>query len=61
LLNETTKTETTTEWFVHRLATSAFPIQMIRTLGKAIGILTGTAQRLKTELSEVIFQQKAQT
>jgi hypothetical protein len=37
-----TKEETTTEWFIRTLANSPFPIQTIRTLGKALNILTNT-------------------
>jgi len=40
---ETTKEETTTEWFLQNLATSPFPIQAIRTLGKTLNILTNTS------------------
>jgi hypothetical protein len=45
--SETTKEETTTEWFLRNLATSPFPIQTIRTLGKAINILTNTTPENK--------------
>jgi hypothetical protein len=41
----TTKEETTTEWFLRNLATSPFPIQAIRTLGKALNILTNTSTK----------------
>jgi len=41
--SKTTKEETTTEWFLRNLATSPFPIQAIRTLGKALNILTNTS------------------
>jgi len=43
----TTKEETTTEWFLRKLATSPFPIQTIRTLGKALNILTNTIPKNK--------------
>jgi hypothetical protein len=43
----TTKEETTTEWFLRKLATSPFPIQTIRTLGKALNILTNTTPENK--------------
>jgi len=42
-----TKEETTTEWFLRKLATSPFPIQTIRTLGKALNILTNTTPENK--------------
>jgi hypothetical protein len=38
----TAEEETTTEWFLRKLATSPFPIQTIRTLEKALNILTNT-------------------
>jgi hypothetical protein len=38
----TAKEETTTKWFLRKLATSPFPIQTIRTLEKALNILTNT-------------------
>ncbi len=38
----TAKEETTTEWFLRKLATSPFPIQTIHTLEKALNILTNT-------------------
>jgi hypothetical protein len=38
----TTKEEMTTEWFLRKLATSPFPIQTIRTMEKALNILTNT-------------------
>jgi hypothetical protein len=41
--SEATKEETTTEWFLRNLATSPFPIQAIRTLGKTLNILTNTS------------------
>jgi hypothetical protein len=41
----TTKAETTTEWFLQKLATLPFPIQTIRALGKALNILTHTAPK----------------
>jgi len=41
--SEATKEETTTEWFLRNLAASPFPIQAIRTLGKALNILTNTS------------------
>jgi hypothetical protein len=44
---ETTKEETTTEWFLRNLATSPFPIQTIRTLGKALNILTNSSPENK--------------
>jgi hypothetical protein len=45
--SETTKEETTTEWFLRNLATSPFPIQTIRTLGKALNILTNSSPENK--------------
>jgi hypothetical protein len=39
---ETTKEETTTEWFLRNLASSPFPIQTIRTLGKVLNLLTSS-------------------
>jgi len=45
--NLTTKEETTTEWFLRKLATSPFPIQTIRTLEKALNILTNTTPENK--------------
>ncbi len=45
--SEATKEETTTEWFLRNLATSPFPIQTIRTLGKALNILTNTTPENK--------------
>jgi hypothetical protein len=41
----TSKTETTTEWFLRKLANSPFPIQTIRTLEKGLRILTNTVQK----------------
>jgi hypothetical protein len=41
----TTKAETTTEWFLRKLANSPFPIQTIRTLEKGLSILTNTVQK----------------
>jgi hypothetical protein len=38
----TIKAETTTEWFLRKLANSPFPIQTIRTLEKGLRILTNT-------------------
>jgi hypothetical protein len=38
----TTKAETTTEWFLRKLATSPFPLQTIRALEKGLNILTHT-------------------
>jgi hypothetical protein len=43
----TTKAETTTKWFLRKLATSPFPIQTIRTLEKGLQILTNTVQKNK--------------
>jgi hypothetical protein len=43
----TTKAETTTEWFLRKLATSPFPIQTIRTLEKGLNILTHTIRKNK--------------
>jgi gas vesicle protein len=43
----TTKAETTTEWFLRKLATSPFPIKAIRALGKALNILTHTVPKNK--------------
>jgi hypothetical protein len=43
----TPKAETTTEWFVRKLATSPFPLQTIRTLEKGLNILTNTIQKNK--------------
>ena len=40
-----TKTETHMECFIQKLAMSPFPIQTIRTVGKALSILTGTAPK----------------
>ncbi len=40
----TIKAETTTEWFLRKLANSPFPIQTIRTLEKGLRILTNTVQ-----------------
>ncbi len=45
----TTKEETATKWFLRNLATSPFPIQTIRTLEKALNILTHTALQNKSE------------
>ena len=45
--SETTKEETTTEWFLRNLATSPFPIQTIRTLGEALNILTNSNPKNK--------------
>jgi hypothetical protein len=45
--SEATKEETTTEWFLRNLATSPFPIQTIRTLGKALNLLTNTTPENK--------------
>ncbi len=45
---ETTKAETMTEWFLRQLATSP-PIQMIRTLEKALNILIQTAPKPNKE------------
>jgi len=39
--------ETTTEWLLRKLATSPFPIQTIRTLEKALNILTNTIPQNK--------------
>ncbi len=44
----TAKEETTTEWFLRRLATSPFPIQTIHTLEKALNILTNTIPENKS-------------
>jgi len=41
----TIKAETTTEWFLRKLANSPFPIQTIRTLEKGLRILTNTVQK----------------
>ncbi len=41
----TTKAETTTEWFLRKLATSPFPIQTIRALEKGLQILTNTVPK----------------
>ena len=41
----TIKAETTTEWFLRKLANSTFPIQTIRTLEKGLRILTNTIQK----------------
>jgi len=43
----TAKEETPTEWFLRKLATSPFPIQTIRTLEKALNILTNTTPENK--------------
>jgi len=43
----TPKAETTTEWFVRKLATSPFPLQTIRTLEKGLNILTHTIPKNK--------------
>jgi hypothetical protein len=43
----TTKEETTTEWFLRNLALSPFPIQTIRTLGKALNLLTSSSPENK--------------
>ncbi len=43
----TAKEETTTEWFLRKLATSPFPIQTIRTLEKALNILANTTPENK--------------
>jgi hypothetical protein len=45
----TTKAETTTEWFLRKLATSPFPINTISALEKALNILTHTVHKNKTE------------
>jgi len=50
----TPKTETTTEWFLRNLATSPFPIQTIRTLEKALNILTHTAPQNRSEYTTEI-------
>jgi hypothetical protein len=42
-----TAKQTTTEWFLRKLATSPFPIQTIRTLEKALNILTNTTPENK--------------
>jgi len=42
-----TKAEMTTEWLLRKLATSPFPIQTIRTLEKALNILTNTTPQNK--------------
>jgi hypothetical protein len=41
------KEETNTEWLLRKLATSPFPIQTIRTLEKALNILTNTIPQNK--------------
>jgi hypothetical protein len=41
----TIKAETTTEWFLRKLANSPFPIQTICTLEKGLRILTNTVQK----------------
>jgi len=45
----TTKAETTTEWFLRKLATSPFPIETIRAFGKALNILTHTVPKNRSE------------
>ncbi|MFN9940834.1 MAG: hypothetical protein ACK56I_15285, partial [bacterium] len=35
-LSDTTEEESTTQWFLRHLASSTFPLQTIRTLGKAL-------------------------
>jgi len=45
--SEPTKEETTTEWFLRNLASSPFPIQTIRTLGKALNLLTSSSPENK--------------
>jgi hypothetical protein len=54
----TTKEETTTEWFLRNLATSPFPIQTIRTLEKALNILTHTAPQNKSDYATGIKRSK---
>jgi hypothetical protein len=54
----TTKEETTTEWFLRNLATSPFPIQTIRTLEKALHILTRTAPQKRSEYATGIKRSK---
>ncbi len=39
--------ETTTEWLLRKLATSPFPIKTIRTMEKALNILTNTIPQNK--------------
>jgi hypothetical protein len=45
----TTKAETTTEWFLRKLATSPFPIKTIRAFEKALSILTHTVPKNESE------------
>jgi ribosome-associated translation inhibitor RaiA len=51
----TTKAETTTEWFLRKLATSPFPIKTIRALGQALNILTHTAPENKQAQKDKTF------
>jgi hypothetical protein len=45
----TTKAETTTEWFLRKLATSPFPIETIRAFEKALNILTHTVPKNRSK------------
>jgi hypothetical protein len=45
--HKTRMARSTTEWFLRKLATSPFPIQTIRTLEKALNILTNTTPENK--------------
>jgi len=54
----TNKEETTTEWFLRNLAASPFPIQTLRTLGKALHLLTNTAPQSKSEYAPNIKRSK---
>jgi hypothetical protein len=54
----TNKEETTTQWFLRNLATSPFPAQTIRTLEKALNLLTHTAPQKKPGYATAIKRSK---